>query len=239
MSPDNGPGGELQRVRDAYARRPARDHRYSWLDPAHLMMYQAVERRLVEALSRRRWVPGEGRVLEVGCGAAYWLREFMKFGHPPAQVVGADLLPARLREGRRLSPVGLGLACADGTALPFRAGSFEIVIQATMFSSILDPALRAAVAGEMARVVDPKGLILSYDFCVPNPANPDVRPLGRAELGRLFPGWQIRSRRVTLAPPLARRLAGYSWGLCRMLEWLPFLRTFLWAEITRPNGRAR
>lgn len=229
---------EADRVRERYARRPGRDARYSWLDPAHLRMYQGVERLLADTLRVRGWRPAEGgRMLEVGCGGGHWLREFVKFGLAPERVCGADLLPARVQEARRLGAAGIGLACAEGSALPFRDGRFAVVLQATMFSSILDPAVRRAVADEMARVTAPNGLVLSYDFCVPNPANPDVGPLTRADLAALFPGWRLRARRVTLAPPLARRLAGWAPALCQVLEWVPFLRAFLWAELTREGGQ--
>jgi SAM-dependent methyltransferase len=237
-TPLNAAAAEADRVRERYARRPVEDARYSWLDPAHLRMYQGVERQLAGTMRRRGWQPGEGgRMLEIGCGGGHWLRQFVKFGLAPEQACGVDLLPARVQEARRLGAPGIGLACAEGSALPFHGGSFVIVLQATMFSSILDQAARRAVAEEMARVTARDGLVLSYDFCVPNPANPDVRPVTRADLAALFPGWRLRARRVTLAPPLARRLAGWAPALCGMLEWVPFLRAFLWAELTRDGGQ--
>jgi hypothetical protein len=69
---------------------------------------------------------------------------------------------------------------------------------------------------------------------VNNPRNPDVRGVGRQELHRLFPTCTIEHRRVTLAPPVALRLARRSNSLCSLLDMVPLLRTHYLAVITRP-----
>jgi hypothetical protein len=57
---------------------------------------------------------------------------------------------------------------------------------------------------------------------VNNPRNRDVRAVPKSEVQQLFPHAAIHFRRVTLAPPLARRLwAAYHWIN------LPWLRTHL------------
>ena len=100
-----------------------------------------------------------------------------------------------------------------------------MVLQFTVFTSILDSAVRRQVAGEMMRVVRPAGAILWYDFCVGNPRNPDVRAVTVSEVRELFPGWSVNLRRVTLAPPLTRLLAPVLPGLCGLLNLVPLLRT--------------
>ena len=225
---------ETERVRAAYARRPARDARYSWFLPGHLYLMQQRDRAVLDALARHGLADLEGmRVLEIGCGDGNWLRDLVRWGATPERLVGVDLLADRLREAVRRGPPGSGFAQVLGGELPFRAGSFDLVIQSTVFTSILDPAVRAAVAGEMLRVLRPGGRVLWYDFHVNNPANPDVRAVSHAEIRGLFPGCAVDARRVTLAPPVARRLAGWSWLACRALELLPFLRTHSLAVITK------
>jgi hypothetical protein len=54
----------------------------------------------------------------------------------------------------------------------------------------------------MARVLASGGVIASYDFFVRSPGNPGTRPVSRPELETLFPGFAMRWRRTTLAPPL-------------------------------------
>ena len=225
---------ETERVRDAYARRPARDARYSWFQPAHLYLMQRRDRAVLDALRRHGLADLEGlRVLEIGCGDANWLRDLVRWGASPERLTGVDLLPDRLREAARRGPPGSGLARALGDELPFAAGTFDLVVQSTVFTSILDPAVRARVAAELLRVLRPAGHLVWYDFHVNNPRNPDVRAVGRAELRALFPGCEVDARRVTLAPPIARRVAGWSWLACRLLEAVPLLRTHSLAVISR------
>jgi len=55
-----------------------------------------------------------------------------------------------------------------------------------------------------------------------------IRP---AEIRELFPGCQIQFRKITLAPPIARKLAPVSWGLCYLLESLKIFNTHYLAAI--------
>jgi SAM-dependent methyltransferase len=136
-----------------------------------------------------------------------------------------DLLADRVGEARALCAQGVHLFCGSAAALPVPAASFDLVAQFTVFTSILDPDLRRQVASEMLRVVKPTGLILWYDFFFDNPKNVNVRGIARREIQRLFPGCSVKLRRVTLAPPLTRRLASRSWLACSLLEAIPLLRT--------------
>jgi ubiquinone/menaquinone biosynthesis C-methylase UbiE len=119
----------------------------------------------------------------------------------------------------------------DATRLPWPDRSFDIVLQSTVLSSILDPAVRARIAEEMLRVTRPGGLILSYDFFVNNPANPGVRAVTARDLAHLFPTCRRSLHRVTLAPPLARRLAPRSLLLASVLEGLRVLNTHYLAAL--------
>src|SRR5207245_4975939 len=95
----------------------------------------------------------------------------------------------------------------------------------TAFTSILDSRMKRTIASEMVRVLKPHGLILWYDYHVNNPRNPDVRGVKKQEIHQLFPGCRIALERITLAPPLVRLLAPYSWLACCLLEGIPFLCT--------------
>jgi len=146
------------------------------------------------------------RILDVGCGVGQGLADFETWGARRGSLAGIDLLPDRVATASaRLA--GADLRVGDASSLPWEPGSFDIVFQATMFSSILEPAMKRAVAAEMTRVLARGGAIAWHDFFVDNPRNPAVRGIGRSELASLFPSFDLRLRRVTLAPPLARRLA--------------------------------
>jgi hypothetical protein len=114
--------------------------------------------------------------------------------------------------------------------LPYASRSFDLVLQLTAFSSILDDRIRCAIAGEMLRVLKPGGLIVWYDFWL-NPTNRQTRGIRPAEILRLFPGSSVEFQRVTLAPPIARRLMPISWIACELLENLRIFNTHYLAAI--------
>lgn len=75
------------------------------------------------------------------------------------------------------------------------------------------------------RILRPKGIILWYDYHMNNPNNPDVRGVKKKEIYELFPNCGIYIKRITLAPPLARAIAPYSWLACHLLEKLRIFNT--------------
>jgi ubiquinone/menaquinone biosynthesis C-methylase UbiE len=165
------------------------------------------------------------KILEIGCGTGYWLREFIQWGAQPANIAGLDLLTDLVSEARRLCPEGVTLQQGSAAQLKFSDRTFDLVLQSTVFTSILDIALQTEIATEMIRVLKDDGLIIWYDFRVNNPWNPDVRGIKKQEIFRLYPNCNVKLERITLAPPLARLIAPYSWLACQILEHVPCLRT--------------
>jgi len=224
------------RIRAAYARREEDDARYSWFSPGYQFMAQQRERRLLALLRRYGFADLKSKtILEVGCGTGQWLRDFIKWGAHPENITGVDLLLDRVSRAQQLCPAALHLQCASAAQLPFPDRRFDLVFQSTVFTSILDGALKAQIAAEMIRVIKDDGLILWYDFRVDNPWNPDVRGVNRHEIEKLFPACRVTLRRMTLAPPVVRRLAPYSWMGCYLLEKIPWLCTHYLGAIQKPR----
>jgi SAM-dependent methyltransferase len=224
-----------QQIEAAYARREAvlMGDRYSLLSPANLFMAHQRERELVRQLRRRGITPErleQCQVLEVGCGSGGNLRRMIDYGVPPENLFGFDLLPDRLRQARRQSPE-IGVAQADGTAMPFAAGTFDLILHFGVFSSIGEAETRRAFAREMRRVLRADGLILWYESRVDNPRNPDVKAVTPAELRSLFSDCDCAFTRTVLAPPLTRSLYRWSPGLCELLARVPFLLTHYVASL--------
>lgn len=203
--------------------------------PANLFLRQGQERALRGALERSGLLPLAGRrLLEVGCGSGNWLEILERFGVRREGLSGIDLDPGRVEVCRSRFP-GADIRSGDASVLPWESGSFDLVFQSTVFSSILDPEMRRAVASEMLRVLAPGGAILWYDFFMDNPANPNVRGVRRREIEALFPGCRVDLRRATLAPPLARRIVPVSWTLAAVLESLRVFDTHYLGVIGRPG----
>jgi ubiquinone/menaquinone biosynthesis C-methylase UbiE len=219
---------EEERIRAAYAHRKVSvDKRlYSYLDLGCLFMMQEREREVLALFKRHaRDALANQNILEVGCGNGHILRELIKWGARPENVAGVDVLPDQIEEARRQCPSAVALYCQNAANLSFSDATFNLVVQITAFSSALDPELKRQMAREMLRVLKPDGAILWHDFFLNNPRNPDVRGVGRKEICRLFPNCEVVLRRVTLAPPLVRRLAPRSWLLCYLLTGIRIFNT--------------
>lgn len=163
------------------------------------------------------------RILEMGCGGGGVMTEYLGFGALPENLCAVDLLFDRLLHAQHILPSSV-LANADGQNLPYAAHSFDLSVQSTAFSSVLDEKVKVNMANEMIRVTKLGGMILSYDFWL-NPTNPQTRGIRPAEIKRLFPNCTYEFHRITLAPPITRKLAPISWGLCLFLESLKIFNT--------------
>ncbi|MHB1422901.1 MAG: class I SAM-dependent methyltransferase [Gemmataceae bacterium] len=230
---------EIDRIRQEYQRR-AREiaaDLYLPTNLANLFLLQQRARAVLTAFRKEQFLPLHGKkILEIGCGSCGWLPALEDWGASRQDLAGIDLDAQRLdrarrrlsahwdEQGRLLSP-GADLRCGDAAELPWEDNTFDLVLQSTVLTSILDPAMKQAAAFEMMRVVKPEGIILWYDFRYDNPCNPHVRGIGGRELRSLFPKTQIHLRRITLAPLLARRMVPWTWLGAMMLEHFRFLNT--------------
>ena len=220
---------ELDQIAARYARRDAGD-RYSLLRPEVWQMWQERQRVLLKLLAQRTGRPADWRATEVGCGAGGNLLDLLRLGLLPAHLTGIELLPERLAAARAALPEAVRLLAGDASAAPIEPASQDLVLQSTVFSSILDDALQQRVADAMWRWLKPGGAVVWYDFTVNNPRNPDVRGVPLRRVQALFPAGRFTARRVTLAPPLARALPA-AYGL---LNAVPWLRTHRLVLIEKP-----
>jgi SAM-dependent methyltransferase len=229
---------DADEVRRAFDRQGVRwqDVSYrSWM-PGNLFLHQERERVYTELLRRNGFLPlDERRILDVGCGSGRLLARMALQGARPANLAGIDLLEHEIESARSLAP-SVDFRVADATALPFDDRSFDLVTAFTTFSSMRTDETRKAAAAEIRRVLRRGGALLWHDFWV-NPRNPEVQALRMKDIRDLFPGAEIDAKRVTLAPPIARRVAAVSWLACALLDALPPLRTH-WLALIRPREEA-
>ena len=138
-------------------------------------------------------------------------------GRGPCGLCGIDLSADRIAAARQRIPHA-DLRIGSAAELPWPDASFDLVSQFTVFTSILDPGLKRAMADEMLRVLKPDGSILWFDFRVNNPNNAQVRGVA-AERNSSF----VRRLRDpacvgVLAPPISRRVTGWSRPLAGVIE---------------------
>ena len=226
---------EPDALKARYARRAAGD-RYSVLQPDVWQTLQERQRAEWQLWARLGWFDlPERRYCEVGCGAGGALLEALRAGFAPPHLTGIELLPERVAIARRVLPAEVTLHLGDACDAPVPDASQHVVAQHTVFSSLLDDAFQARLAATMWRWVKPGGGVLWYDFTVDNPGNRDVRGVPLARVRELFPGARVVSRRLTLAPPIARRVCRLHPGLYTAFNALPLLRTHRLCWIPKPT----
>lgn len=229
---------ELRAIGERYARRSKSTdaQRYDPLDPYTCRVRQERERMLVHCLRESGLTPvGGRRVLEVGCGGGANLLDLIRLGFQPENLVGNELRDDRLVEARARLPRSITLLAGDASTLDLPDASFDIVLQSTVFTSILDDGFQERLASRMWSLVRPGGGILWYDFTWNNPRNPDVRGVPRRRIRQLFPESKSRFWAVTLAPPIGRRACRILPALYPVLNALPILRTHLLGWIPKPG----
>jgi SAM-dependent methyltransferase len=221
------PLDDFVRLRNEYEDRKqrfAKSDLYSLFNKAHLFMVQQRQRELLTVLKQNGFADLPNLlILEMGCGGGGVLAEHLNFGATPENLIGVDLLFDRLLHARHTLP-NSGFSNADGQSLPYATETFDLALQYTAISSVLDSEIRRKICVDMLRVLKPGGMILSYDFWL-NPTNPQTRGIRPAEIKRLFPNCTYEFHRITLAPPITRKLAPISWGLCLFLESMKIFNT--------------
>jgi len=128
--------------------------------------------RLAERVRAVLHPTGDERALDVGTGAgalAFALAPLVR------EVVGVDLVPELLEQGRKRAPANVELVEADATALPFETASFDLVGTLRTLHHTSRPEL---VLAEMSRVARPGATVLVVDQIAP------VDPLAALELDR-------------------------------------------------------
>jgi SAM-dependent methyltransferase len=205
---------------------PLGDPRHGILRPDVWCALQERQRATLRLLAALGWHDlGARRAVEVGCDAGGNLLELLRFGFLPEHLTGIELLPERLAHARGVLPGAVRLVPGDAAAAGIEPGSQDLVLQFTVFSSLLDHATQAQLAAAMWRWVKPGGGVLWYDFTMDNPRNPDVRGMPLSRVRALFPHAAVQARRVTLAPPLARAVTRVHPALYGWFNALPILRT--------------
>lgn len=218
---------DLSRLRNEYAEREKRlagTNLYSLFNPSYLFTIQQRQRSVLRSLKSAGLAPLENqKILEIGCGSGGVLLEYIVAGAQQKNIYGIDLLRNRLCEAHEKLP-NVGFVNSDGQALPFASESFDLVLQYTAFTSVLDDGVKANMANEMIRVLKPAGAIVWYDFWL-NPKNPETRGIRPSEIKRLFPKTKYHFLKITLAPPITRRLVPLSWLAAYVLEKLTIFNT--------------
>jgi SAM-dependent methyltransferase len=111
-----------------------------------------------EHLSRYRWASGIAagrRVLDAGCGEAYGSAMLARAG--AAAVTGVDIAESVLESARDGLPAEVTLEVGDVRSLPYKDGSFDLIVCFEVIEHVEDP---APVLDELRRLLAPEGVLL-------------------------------------------------------------------------------
>ena len=170
---------------------------------------------------------GRVKVVDVGCGYGGHLLDFLRFGIAPQNLFGIELLPDRVAHARTRVPPTVVIYEGDASSANVALASQDVVFQSVVFSSLLSDDFQQNLADRMWSWLRPGGGILWYDFVYNNPKNPDVRGVPLKRVRHLFPDGGITARRVTLAPPISRRVCRVHPAAYNLFNTVPWLRSHL------------
>lgn len=219
----------LGRLRSTYRKYTTSGYAKRWVAGRQGEMLAVAERDawLVAAVGQA------GTVVDLGCGNGALALLLAERGQKPARYVGLDLLEERIAAARLAVPWG-EFVVGSADRLPVLDGTADVVVMATLLSSLREPFLQTAVAVEVARLLRHGGRLVVYDIRYPSPRNRSVVPITVSGLERLFPHWLIDAQSITLLPPIARSALGAGARRYRWLAAIPWLRSHVAAVLVRP-----
>lgn len=225
-----------ERLAAAYDKRK-RIHsgRYSLDNPAARYMLSGRENNVRRILSEIGFGElADCRILDVGCGSGGELQNLISYGAAFSNLSGIDMLPERVAAAKSALPCCNIVQGDAASGLPWADNTFDLALQFTVFTSILEPDIKKSLAKEIIRVIKPGGFFIWYDFQFDNPTNKDVKGVKMPEILELFPGCRVNMKRITLAPPITRAIAPISTRICSLLEKLVVLNTHYIGYIQKP-----
>jgi len=183
---------EVDKIRQRYEFRDQSEvikSRWTPFRPAEIRFRNYQQTAIANAFRSVGWDSFEGKkILDVGCGSGRILRQFVDYGALPENLYGTDVSESRIASARALSP-NIGFSLSRGDALDFADGSFDVVTQFVVFSSIYTESLRNHLAREMTRVLKPGGYIFWWDTL----QTVHEENIELLDIPSCFPGMPVRS----------------------------------------------
>ena len=214
------------KIKEQYRNRDEKTHLYN--SSSSYVLFTEEERNLkIKEILRNNFNSkdfSQLTVLEVGAGHGNNHKVFVEAGIKLQNIEFNELLPERIAHLKHHFPSNF---VYEGDISNINISKkYDVVFQSTVFSSVLDDSARKKIAQTMLALLNENGIILWYDFIFNNPNNKDVKKVSIDEIKTLFPQCEFSFQKVTLAPPIGRRV-----GKFYNLFNLPFLRSHILAVI--------
>ncbi len=134
----------------------------SFYDPFRVLWRRLAAEGMEDLLEREllpRYLPPEGKILDLGSGTGANLKRLDRLGLRFKRYVGVDLSRGMIAQARKKSQGrgGISFLRADITGLPLRNDTFDLVISTWVFSHLKKP---QRVVEEGLRVLKDKGCFI-------------------------------------------------------------------------------
>jgi len=180
---------EFDRFADEYSIIHARNTRISGEEPSYFHEYKIRDVAAALGAQARSGL----RILDFGAGVGNSL-PYLRHHLPNAMLTAADVSARSLAIAEQRFPGYAEFRVLDGEALPFAAGSFEVIFTACVFHHI-PWSEHVRLLGEMHRLLSPSGRLFIFEH---NPWNPLTRHAVNTcpfdENARLISAPQMRQR---------------------------------------------
>lgn len=204
----------------------------------------AIRAELVDAvlpLVLRAITEDSAELLDLGCGTGWWLQTLSREREFTAALHGIDVLPERIESARgRLQSASL--LVGDVRDLPYPKERFSAVTAFTVLSSLAGNDDVEKALSEAWRVLTPGGVLVIWEPRIENPMNRFTLLVTPRLVRRALPLDEARvaleARRMTLFPPLARRLGRRTRVLYPRLAAVPLLCSHRLMWIRKPDNRS-
>lgn len=225
---------EIDNIRSRYEKRNNLGGKYSALLPSVYMAESEKEKKIIQLLTSNGFFNlKDKRILEIGGGSGQNILLLLRLGFLPENIYFNELLESRFSDALGRLPSGIHSFPGNALEMNFERDYFDVILQSTVFTSILDENMKSALAGKMWQWLKPGGGILWYDFIYNNPNNTDVEGIRIKKIRTYFPESKIQIKRLTLAPPVCRIVTKIHPSLYNVFNFWPFLRTHVLCWITK------
>lgn len=173
----------------------------------------AFDRANIRALQRMEFDRDTARVLDVGCGNGAGLVQFLRLGFRQDQMSGIDIDAERIERARKTLPAA-EFKCESADAMSYATGSFDIVLESTMFVLLPSEEMARGIAREMVRVTRPGGYLMLIDWRYSKPGSDVYKAMSKRRVAELFDVGGTTSliarEKGALVPPVGRALSKYA-----------------------------
>lgn len=218
---------EVSSIVTRYDRRAAKDKSriYSLASPACFLSSFEKNRLLLKILCKNFGHDFVNKkYLEVGCGTGTNLCQFITWGISGEELAGNDVYVPSLGVTKKRLPLSVDLQQGNFLDCSYTDKKFDVILFSTVLSSILDEGFRQECLRYAYNLLEREGIVIIYDFTYNNPWNKDVKKFQLKKIKQSAPWDSYHFQRVTLCPPLARKLEFFPF-LIKMLTAVKLLDT--------------